>query len=766
MIVAVVVVAACAAAARETVRAALEIMPGVPCEVLDLDGHYQPVGTERVRTADGLRPRLDVIRLTHDEGAVLPSLTALWSAHLLDGGEAVLGIVPGVILESAPSWSEDPRITVAVARATEPTGHDGTDISLLATEMFVLGTGANEHRAALERIVADWRSASRWLDLFVARVPHRVIVDDAVLVSSANSGSETVLCVEDRRLVRDGTPVVALDLVGLDPDRPWVFDGRTRRSSGPLLSRNPSLATMVKDLAARERSVPAALPQRCDAAVIRDIARSAAESGERLDSAITDLDSWLLELVPSGDRTPVVRYLAGVRRSRPDLTQAFPNVPGRDIARLARWATQHGVHEPRYDPALLRRAADVTLTAQPTPEKGGRRPPGVNLIGYLSGALGIGTSARLLDAALEQTGVATSTFAVSVALQSRTSSQYRRTEGVRFDTSLLAVNADQAKAVAESLPDVVNGTYRIGMWYWEVETFPRSRDGAFAYVDEVWVATDFIRNAIAQHAPVPVRTVMPPLPQRGKGDPPAVPAGLQIPADRPWFFFAFDYLSTAERKNPLGLIEAFTRAFPVIEEDGPLLVIKTLNADRRVGDAERVRLAAAGRPDVLLVDQYLEPDDLTALMARCTAYVSLHRAEGLGLTVAEAMAWGRPVVVSAYSGTMQFTNTSNAYLVPCATTAIPLGAEPYPAGTPWGDPDLDQAASILRQIIRDPEVASAIGNRAAEDIRVLHSPEAAAVGVREALDAAWRRQRELRARSRIFWFRPLVQRLRRGQRLP
>ena len=242
------------------------------------------------------------------------------------------------------------------------------------------------------------------------------------------------------------------------------------------------------------------------------------------------------------------------------------------------------------------------------------------------------------------------------------------------------------------------------MWYWEVESFPASRDAAFSHVDEVWVATDFVRDAIAERATVPVRTVTPPLPQRSAVEPPGVPARLHIPMQRPWFFFAFDYLSTVERKNPLGLIEAFARAFPADDGQGPVLVIKTLNAGRRVGDAERLRLVAARRPDVILIDEYLEPDELTALMASCTAYVSLHRAEGLGLTIAEAMAWGRPVVVSAYSGNMQFTNSRNAYLVPCTMTSIPIDADPYPAGTRWAIPTwiMQLPHSVESSTIRRP----------------------------------------------------------------
>jgi len=762
MIVAVVATASSASAARESVRAAMAVAPDVRCEVLDLDGRYRPHGPERISTPHDAGLRLEAIRLTHDDTTLLTALTALWSSHLLDAGEPVLGLAPGVMLQNRPDWGDDPTTTVAVVRAVEPTGPARCEASILAGEFFLLGTDALPHRPALEALVADWRTADRWLDLFVARVCHRIVIDDAALVSSDNSGPETTLVVEDGRLVRSGRPVVALDLVGLRPDRPWLFDGRPDRSAGPLLSRNPELATLVAEVGSRELPDAAAGEAgRPDGEVIRDIARSAADAGESLGPASADLERWLLQLLPVGDRTPVTRYLAGVRGSRPDLVGAFPNVPGPDSARLARWALDHGIHESRYDSVLLRRAADVTLTAQPAPERSTkRRPRGVNLVGYLSGELGIGTSARLMDAALQAAHVPTSTFAASVNLQSRATAAYRRSDGTRYDTSLLAVNADQTSAVAESLADIVARSYRIGMWYWEVESFPASRDAAFRHIDEVWVATDFVREAIAARSRVPVRTVTPPLPQRSAVDPPEVPERLNIPTGRPWFFFAFDYLSTVERKNPLGLIEAFDRAFPVDDAQGPVLVIKTLNAGRRVGDAERVRLASAHRSDIILIDEYLEPDELTALMARCTAYVSLHRAEGLGLTIAEAMAWGRPVVVSAYSGNMQFTNSGNAFLVDCAMTTIPADAEPYPAGTLWGDPDLGQAAAILRRVIDDPVAASAVGRQAAEDVRVLHSPSAAARRVHEALKAAWDRNDRLRARRALAPLRASVRRLR------
>ena len=290
---------------------------------------------------------------------------------------------------------------------------------------------------------------------------------------------------------------MALDLAGLDPRRPWLFDSRPGASSGPLLSRNPALAELVHDVASRERRenmlARGQSYRHGRGPIHRQIVPP--KSGGSLDPALSDLDAWLLELLPSGDRAPVARYLVGVRDIRPDLAHSFPHVPGRDSVRLANWALDHGVHES----GIRRRSSSPrgrTHARRPagTGKATARAPAGCQPGRVPVGSLGIGTSARLMDAALEAAGVPTSTFAASADLQSSATAAYRRSDGTRYDTSLLAVNADQTKTVAESLGDVVARSYRIGMWYWEVESFPASRDAAFSHVDEVWVATDFVRD--------------------------------------------------------------------------------------------------------------------------------------------------------------------------------------------------------------------------------------------------------------------------------
>jgi glycosyltransferase involved in cell wall biosynthesis len=386
-----------------------------------------------------------------------------------------------------------------------------------------------------------------------------------------------------------------------------------------------------------------------------------------------------------------------------------------------------------FDSDLIRRAGEVTLAAQPEQTGKGRRPEGVNLVGYLAAELGLGQSGRLVDAALHAADVPTSTFDVSRRLPHRQGADYRVSEPVLYDTTLLCVNGAETGEVVKQVGDVVTGTRRVGMWYWELEDFPRSHALGFRHVDEVWAATDFIRDAIAAKSPgKPVRTVLPPLPQRD-GAAPEFPERFGLSPHRPYFLFTFDFMSYAGRKNPWGLVEAFVKAFPEQTSDGPQLVIKTINGDKKATDVERLRLQMAERDDLILIEEYLPNHERHVLVAHCAAYVSLHKAEGLGLTLAEAMAWGKPVIATRYGGVVQFMNDENSFLVGWTPGTIPEDMGPYNKGSAWAEPDLDEAAALMRFIVENPARAAAVGERAARDIRDLHNVAVAGVHMREAL---------------------------------
>ena len=173
-----------------------------------------------------------------------------------------------------------------------------------------------------------------------------------------------------------------------------------------------------------------------------------------------------------------------------------------------------------------------------------------------------------------------------------------------------------------------------------------------------------------------------------------------IEEDRFVFLCTFDFFSIVERKNPFGLIEAFSRAFA--ERRDVELIIKTTNGRRRPSQFERLRVATNGLANVRVVDDYFCRADQMALLREIDALVSLHRSEGLGLHFAEAMALGTPVIATRYSGNLDFMDDDNSYLVDATLVPIQYGEGIYPASATWAAPDLDQAADIMRHVAGRP----------------------------------------------------------------
>jgi glycosyltransferase involved in cell wall biosynthesis len=273
--------------------------------------------------------------------------------------------------------------------------------------------------------------------------------------------------------------------------------------------------------------------------------------------------------------------------------------------------------------------------------------------------------------------------------------------------------------------------YSIGLWFWEVSRFPARWRDSFSLVEEVWAPTAHVAQALEPVAPVPVTTVrIPVAPPRPE---PRPRAELGLPPDKFVFLFSFDNLSVFKRKNPLDVIDAFERAFSAGE--GASLVIKCINAERDPDSHAQLQAAAAAHPDVEVIDRYLSPSDNLGLTAVCDCYVSLHRAEGLGLVMAEAMWFGKPVIATAYSGNLDFMTAENSLLVRHRLVPIGPGADPYPADGEWAEPDVEHAAALMRRVFDDRGFATELGTRAAREIRRTHSPEAAGKVMARRLDS-------------------------------
>jgi glycosyltransferase involved in cell wall biosynthesis len=364
-----------------------------------------------------------------------------------------------------------------------------------------------------------------------------------------------------------------------------------------------------------------------------------------------------------------------------------------------------------------------------------RQAPGVNVVGYLGSVLGVGEAARQVADALEAAGTRVDRVALHAGLspdepEAGASGPAKAPEQADQALNLICVTAEALPEVAgEAGPALFIGRRSIGFWWWEAGPFPERFAPAFEYLDEVWVGSRHVAEMIEPASPVPV--VVQPLPVEVGAFEPRPRAKLGLPEGF-LFLFVFDYNSVFERKNPLALVEAFTRAFDPGE--GASLAIKCINSERDAANHERLLAAAAGHPDVHVVDRHVSRADKDAMIAGCDCYASLHRAEGFGITLAEALLLGKPVLATGYSGNLEFTSEENAYLVPHRLVPIGPGAEPYPEDGEWAEPDVAAAAELMRAVFEQPEQARERAERGREAVRRRHSPEAAGRAMAAALE--------------------------------
>jgi glycosyltransferase involved in cell wall biosynthesis len=627
---------------------------------------------------------------------------------------------------------------VVIPHLTAPMPRDGrrpSETDILVSGSFNLGFGGFAlldwwgERLETDCVVAPERGYfvdQRWMDFAPGLVPSlHVLRDPGYNVAYWNLPTRK-LAREDGGVSVDGRPLRFFHFSGYDPSDP----GRLSKHQDRIeLGAHPLLRELCDNYAAALReegheqwrlrpyrydSLPDGTP--LDGAA-RAAYRAALATGELRDEEIFSSEggaafsAHLRAAAPRGGHRGVSNYLLGLWTIRPDIQAVFPEPRGPDGSRLASWAREHPEEVP---PTFLE------LTGA-----GGPEPLSVQLAGYLAGVMGTGEHARQLAQALRTQGVSVATTVLhpEASPEDERLAAGAQTEGsVEPAFNLLAVNADSVPRVATSLGrDFFSGRYTIGFWAWEVSAFPARFLSAFEHVDEVWVGSRHVRDAITALSPVPVIAIPQPVSLA-----PSAPPPFELPGAFN-FLFAFDYLSIFERKNPLAVIDAFTRAFPPGQAapEQVALTIKCLNGELSPDAHARLRAAAAAHPNVHLLERRLEAQERDGLMAAADCYVSLHRAEGFGYTLAETMWLGKPVIATGYSGNVDFMTPENSYLVDHGLVTIGPGNDPYPPDGVWAEPDVDHAARLMREVFEDPEAARRRGQRAAEDIRLSHGPKAA-----------------------------------------
>ena len=166
------------------------------------------------------------------------------------------------------------------------------------------------------------------------------------------------------------------------------------------------------------------------------------------------------------------------------------------------------------------------------------------------------------------------------------------------------------------------------------------------------------------------------------------------------FLFSFDFLSFSGRKNPAAVLDAFRFAFAGRSfQDDVSLVIKCVNAAFAPAEMQKLRRELDDRLDIHFLDRELSRSEMLGLIDTVDCVVSLHRSEGLGLLVAEAMALGVPVIATDYSATTELISQATGYPVDYKLIPLKTGDYPHSEGQVWADPDLSHAAWQMRHVV-------------------------------------------------------------------
>jgi len=348
--------------------------------------------------------------------------------------------------------------------------------------------------------------------------------------------------------------------------------------------------------------------------------------------------------------------------------------------------------------------------------------PGFNLIGHFCYPSGLRISIESMADAMRSAGIPISTR--DVVTDAKDDPQHASFAGTEvYDATVIHVQPEphfDAAFERAQLAERTPRTYRIAYWYWEFNSIPDLWVAKAKQVDEVWAATEFVAKGLRERLKLPVRTLFPgvklaPFDKRSRSS-----FGLD---ETPYtFLFTFHMMSVMERKNPLGLIRAFRAAFT--PADNACLVLKTSYGERYPQQIRELRDAAQGA-NIRVIDEVYSPDAVLALIDACDAYVSLHRSEGLGLTMAEAMLLGKPVIATNFSGNVDFMDDGNSLLVDFTLKKLGWPIPPYDAHLEWAEPSVEHAARHMRRLYEDPAGGRELGLRAKQSAEERLSLEAA-----------------------------------------
>lgn len=357
---------------------------------------------------------------------------------------------------------------------------------------------------------------------------------------------------------------------------------------------------------------------------------------------------------------------------------------------------------------------------------------GLNIIGFFSGNFGLAEAARSVVKSVKTTDIPVSLISADHLLSEKGSFEFATTISNKFEhqTNLFCLSQETMMTFMASHPwSLFKNRYNIALWFWETTHLPKVHKTSLDYLDEIWVTTNYMKEHLSHATKKPIHRIHQPIEidyaQKN------VPKSSFNLKNRFTFLFCFDFNSIVERKNPHAVIKAFKKAFP--DNQSAQLVIKSQNGTHYRDKFEQLQTLIASDDRIIWIDEKFSGDKRFELLDMCDCYISLHRSEGLGLTMAESLFLGKPTIGTGYSGNLDFMKSSNSYLCSYELVHVGNNVAPYPEEGLWAEVDLDEAAFLMKYVYENPREAQEKGLRGQKEIITNYSPKKAGEEIKDRL---------------------------------
>jgi len=642
--------------------------------------------------------------------------------------------------------------------------HKPGEFTILQAGAYNLGFIGMRRGVVADRMLAWWQARlydqcfmapergmcvdQKWVDLVPGLFGSTFVLRDAGYnVAYWNLHERRVQGAGDHRYTVNAEPLRFFHFSGIDPENLDPISKHQTRFRLRDLGETKALFERYRDMIlragwAQTKRWPYTYNSLANGIRIPEVARRLYSELGAAASALPDpfdpasagsFVDWLNEPVDGRPGSPVTRLWHRVYQERSDLRAAYPDVFGANADQFFDWILNSGQREYEVDTVFV--PVPVAEEVENAEEEFGAaisETLGVNVVGYVNSEKGMGEAVRADVRSLKASGLpfVINNFVDVGGLNLETVGE-RLSSSSPYPVNIFHVNADQVPLLQRERRNQFTGRYNIGYWTWELANFPKRWKSSFKPFDEIWVPSGFVADAVSKLSPIPVACVphsvaideVDPLPVRSR-------YGLRDSSFL--FLYFFDFHSEIERKNPFGLIQAFRKAFAAPDDAELFIKCAHVEYDRAAFES----LKKAGEGSHVVVQELVLPRRLTnALLNSADCYVSLHRSEGFGFTMAESMALGKPVIATGYSGNLDFMNDENSFLVRYRMKRIAATQGPYEKGNEWADPDLDHAAELMRLVYDDREHTRKIAERGRQHVLSALSPAAVGQIMRQRVEA-------------------------------